>query len=99
MERAFEFIEGQGLLPTELPSSLTEKHVKTRLRALLKKDLPNPLPAVVEVVSFYRMKKLSAENAGIALKKLLDSDRAVDLLSDNPEKRLSVLSEWIPDDL
>ena len=98
MERAFEFVENEGLLPTELPSSLKEKHVKSRIRALLKKELPNPLPAVVEVVSFYRLNKLSAENAGVALKKLLDSDRAVDLLSENPEKRMAVLSEWIPSD-
>ena len=98
IDRAFDaFADREGLRLGDMPSALKEKHVQNRVSKILNKDLPNPLPACVEVVGFYRLKLLSSEFASNALNKLLNSDSGQDLLSDNPAKRMAAIAEWLPD--
>ena len=98
IDRAFDaFADREGLRLGDMPSALKEKHVQNRVSKILNKDLPNPLPACVEVVGFYRLKLLSSEFASNALNKLLNSDSGQDLLSVNPAKRMAAIAEWLPD--
>lgn len=97
IDRAFkEFADKKGLKTDEMPRGLKTKHVKNRINKILAKDVPNPLPACVEVVGFFRLNLISKEFAATALNKLLDSDQGADLLSDSPEKRVAAIAEWLP---
>lgn len=99
IDRAFKtFADEEGLKTGEMPKGIKAKHVKNRVNKILEKDLPNPLPACVEVVGFYRLNLIDQEFASSALNKLLDSDQGADLLSDNPEKRMAAIAEWLPAD-
>jgi hypothetical protein len=95
----FKSIDEKNYKLGDFPATLTAEHVKNRYDKLLTEEHDNPLPVLVELRHYYRMKLLPGKLMFEGYKKLLGDEKAEQLAKGKIEEKREALAEWLPDGL
>ncbi|MFP6619102.1 MAG: hypothetical protein VB877_07150, partial [Pirellulaceae bacterium] len=80
----------------EMPALTPESVLNNRVIPMVKKDYPNPLPALAELRFWHGRKLLTTEHLVIACKELLDEAAANQLLSGDEKSQTALIKTWLP---
>lgn len=96
LDKIFNQYADQKLKFTSMPE-LTPEQVKGRVETLVANKSANPLPGVVEIMSYHKLSLIDDAATVAALGTLLGSDDAAKkLLGGTRDEKLAAIDKWLP---